>query len=84
MAYAIDNPAPTAIILISGDRDFAYATSVLRHRQYQVILIAPPGTHVSLKSQASVILDWTTDVLGKAALEPPASLGTPVEDCEPP
>ncbi|KAJ7273506.1 NYN domain-containing protein [Mycena haematopus] len=66
LAYAMDHPAPVTLILISGDRDFAYAVSVLRLRRYEVVVISPPlpGAHISLKSQASVYLDWNAEVLG--------------------
>ncbi|KNZ75414.1 hypothetical protein J132_02746 [Termitomyces sp. J132] len=63
LAYAIDNPPPSTIILISGDRDFAYAVSVLRLRRYRVVIISLPGIHTSLKTQASFFLDWNNDVL---------------------
>ena len=65
LTYAIDTPAPATIILISGDRDFVYAVSVLRFRRYNVVVIAPGSAHASLKSRASEILDWDHDVLGK-------------------
>ena len=63
LAFALDNTAPATVILISGDRDFAYAVSVLRNRRYRLVLIAPATAHVSLKSQSSVVLDWNGDVL---------------------
>ena len=63
LAYAIDNPAPSTIVLISGDRDFAYALSILRLRRYQVVLITLPTAHPSLTSQASVRFDWLNDIL---------------------
>lgn len=69
LTYAIDTPAPATIILISGDRDFVYAVSVLRFRRYNVVVIAPGSAHVSLKSRASEILDWDHDVLGKPLRE---------------
>ncbi|KAG6813357.1 hypothetical protein H0H92_011905, partial [Tricholoma furcatifolium] len=62
LAYAIDNPAPSTIILISGDRDFAYAVSVLRLRRYRVMIISLPTVHTSLRMQASTFVDWN-DVL---------------------
>lgn len=71
LAYAIDNAAPSTIVLISGDRDFVYAVSVLRQRRYKIILIAPPSTHVSLRSQASVVFDWNLAILRKNALQCP-------------
>ena len=76
LTYALDTPAPATIVLISGDRDFVYAVSVLRLRRYRVVLVAPLQTHNSLKSQATTVLDWSTDVLGK---EKPSGLPTPGE-----
>ncbi|KAG6876075.1 hypothetical protein C0992_001037 [Termitomyces sp. T32_za158] len=63
--YAIDNPEPSlsTIILISGDRNFAYAMSTLRMRGYRIVLISPNTVHASLKAQASDCLDWYLDVL---------------------
>ncbi|KAG9006731.1 hypothetical protein FRB94_013855 [Tulasnella sp. JGI-2019a] len=63
LAFALDNPAPAVIMLISGDRDFVYAVSVLRHRRYTVVVVIPPhGAHITLKSQANVVLDWKYDI----------------------
>lgn len=67
LTYAIDNPAPATIVLISGDRDFVYAVSVLRLRKYRVVLVAPHCAHASLKSQASAVLNWETDIMGKTS-----------------
>ncbi|KAI0701583.1 limkain-b1-type NYN domain-containing protein, partial [Earliella scabrosa] len=58
MAYAIDNPSPTTIMLISGDRDFVYAVSILSLRQYRIVLLSPRATHISLKAQASAVYHW--------------------------
>lgn len=58
MAHAIDNPAPWTYLLITGDRDFAYAISVLGLRRYDVVLVSPRTAHISLRSQAAVCLDW--------------------------
>ncbi|KAJ6541766.1 NYN domain-containing protein [Mycena capillaripes] len=63
LAYAMDHPAPATVILISGDRDFAYAVSILRLRRYEVVVISLMA-HISLKSQASACLDWNIDVMG--------------------
>ncbi|KAJ7684979.1 hypothetical protein DFH06DRAFT_1157041 [Mycena polygramma] len=65
LAYAMDHPAPATLILISGDRDFAYAVSILRLRKYEVVVMSlpMPGPHISLKSQASVYLDWNVHVM---------------------
>ena len=63
LAYAIDNPAPSTIVLISGDRDFAYALSILRFRRYRIVLIPLPNAHQSLRAQASISFDWVSEVL---------------------
>ncbi|KAG2112858.1 hypothetical protein DEU56DRAFT_200145 [Suillus clintonianus] len=67
LAFSNDHPSPATIILIAGDRDYAYAVSTLRLRQYNVVLIVPPSpnTPQSLESQASVVVDWNFAVLGK-------------------
>lgn len=65
LSFAIDNPAPASVVLITGDRDFAYAVSTLKLRGYTVVLVAPHVcAHASLKAQASVLYDWQDDVLG--------------------
>ncbi|KAJ7738473.1 NYN domain-containing protein [Mycena maculata] len=63
MTYAMDHPAPATLVLISGDRDFAYLVSVLRLRRYEIVVISL-SAHISLKSQASVCLDWNIDIMG--------------------
>jgi hypothetical protein len=63
MAYAMDNYPPSTIILITGDRDFAYLVSTLTLRQYHVVVIVPPNHHSSLTYQASAMLDWNTQIL---------------------
>src|SRR5882757_1796601 len=67
LAFAIDHDSPATVVLIAGDRDYAYAMSTLRHRQYTVVLIVPSGQNVSqsLQSQASVVIDWNYAILGK-------------------
>jgi hypothetical protein len=65
LTYAMDTPPPETLILISGDRDFAYAVSTLRLRQYHVVLLAPSITHASLKAHASAFIDWNCEILGK-------------------
>ncbi|RDB24035.1 hypothetical protein Hypma_008810 [Hypsizygus marmoreus] len=69
LAYAIDTPAPSTILLISGDRDFAYAVAILRLRRYRIVIISLPTVHTSLKAQASIFLDWSADVLGGVIIE---------------
>lgn len=65
MAYAIDVPPPARIVLLSGDRDFAYPMSLIRGRGYQVVLITPPvGAVPILKASANHVSRWRQDVLG--------------------
>ncbi|KAI5899960.1 DUF537-domain-containing protein [Schizophyllum commune H4-8] len=66
LVFALDHPAPATIVLISGDRDFAYVASILRRRMYNVVLIchSTPGPHKSLLQQVSTHIDWNTQVLG--------------------
>ncbi|KAF9533388.1 NYN domain-containing protein [Crepidotus variabilis] len=66
LAYAIDNPAPATMVIISGDRDFAYALATLKLRRYRLVLITLPHAHASLRCQASVCLDWFSDVVTPA------------------
>ena len=63
LAYAIDNPSPSTIVLISGDRDFAYGLAMLRLRRYRVVLITLSNAHPSLRAQASLCFDWISKVL---------------------
>jgi hypothetical protein len=65
LAFAVDHPTPATVILITGDRDYAYAVSTLKLRKYQVILVVPssPHTSPSLESQASLVIDWGAAVL---------------------
>ena len=63
LAYAIDNPAPATIMLISGDRDFAYALSILRFRRYRIVLITLSNAHQSLRAQAAISFDWVSEIL---------------------
>lgn len=65
LAFAIDQPAPATVVLISGDRDFAYPLGTLRNRGYEVVLIVPPiGAVPILEASATVVMSWRQDVLG--------------------
>ena len=76
LAHAIDNSAPSTIVLISGDRDFAYALSILRLRRYRIVLITLSNAHPSLRAQASLCFNWTSDVLG--TVDPTSVLHQPI------
>ncbi|KAG8736509.1 hypothetical protein FRC12_017570, partial [Ceratobasidium sp. 428] len=52
-------PSKTTVVLVSGDRDFAYPLAVLKARRYEVGLIVPPGgAHPALRAQATWVLNW--------------------------
>jgi len=67
LAHAIDNPAPSTVMIITGDRDFAYAISILKLRRYRVVLVTLNNAHPSLTSQASLYFDWNTEILDPVA-----------------
>ncbi|KAJ2930087.1 hypothetical protein H1R20_g7011, partial [Candolleomyces eurysporus] len=46
--YALDNPAPQKVLLVSGDPDLCYGISLLRLRGYQVYLLGPSGSRRNL------------------------------------
>ncbi|KDQ59463.1 hypothetical protein JAAARDRAFT_621930, partial [Jaapia argillacea MUCL 33604] len=76
LAYAIDRPPPATVVVISGDRDFAYAISVLRLRRYRLAVIAPSTNgHCSLKYLASRVVDWDSEVIKKTT--PPVRIIVP-------
>jgi hypothetical protein len=63
IAHALDNPPPATVVLISGDRDFVYAVSILRLRKYNVVLLAPSAVHSSLRQQVTIAYEWPRSVL---------------------
>ena len=74
MAFIKDNPAPATIVLISGDRDFAYLLSTTRWRKYNVVLITNSSmTHESLTAPASLVYDWQSDILKTRPASKPLS-----------
>src|SRR6267154_2575910 len=62
--HAWDTPLPFIFVVVTGDRDLAYAIAKLRMRLYRVVLISPAGSHPDLTSQASDQLDWSRTILG--------------------
>ncbi|KAF9264882.1 hypothetical protein L218DRAFT_900041 [Marasmius fiardii PR-910] len=86
LTFAIDNDCiDSTVLLISGDRDFAYPISILRFRMYQVVVVSPsaPGAHLSLRAQASTFLDWNTEILNnlkdeRLSVDPELSSNNPL------
>ncbi|KAJ3182694.1 hypothetical protein HDU87_008033 [Geranomyces variabilis] len=57
--FALDNPAPAAVVLISNDGDFSYALSLLNGRGYTIGLICSEETPSSvLQSSATAVISW--------------------------
>ncbi|KAI5899957.1 uncharacterized protein SCHCODRAFT_02024849 [Schizophyllum commune H4-8] len=65
LVFALREPAPSTVVLVSGDRDFAYTASILRQRGINVVLVchARPGPHRSLAAQVSECVDWNQTIL---------------------
>jgi hypothetical protein len=64
LSFAIDKRPPALIVLLSGDRDFAYPLGILRNRGYEILLITPPsGATPILEASANYKLRWRQDVL---------------------
>lgn len=79
--FALDNPPPSSIMLISGDVDFAPALHILGQRGYTVILVIPSSVWVSsaLSNAGRFVWDWTSVARGEGfvpsakAFQPPRS-----------
>ncbi|KAH8833613.1 NYN domain-containing protein [Flagelloscypha sp. PMI_526] len=75
MTFCMDHKRHSTIVLLTGDCDFAYPISTIRHRGFQVILISPRGenTHPSLRLQVNEYFLGKTSCpnqpVGPAALE---------------
>ncbi|KAK9056660.1 hypothetical protein SSX86_024022 [Deinandra increscens subsp. villosa] len=65
--FALDNPPPSSIMLISGDVDFSPALHILGQRGYTIILVIPSGVNVSsaLSNAGSFVWDWPSVVRGE-------------------
>ncbi|KAL4555777.1 hypothetical protein LXL04_038405 [Taraxacum kok-saghyz] len=73
--FALDNPPPSSIMLISGDVDFSPALHILGQRGYTVILVIPSGVGVSsaLSNAGSFVWDWPSVVRGEGFVPHPTS-----------
>ncbi|KAI4298468.1 hypothetical protein L6164_032022 [Bauhinia variegata] len=77
--FALDNPPPSSIMLISGDVDFAPALHILGQRGYTVILVIPSGIGVSsaLSSAGKFVWDWPSVARGEGFVPPSKALVPP-------
>ncbi|XP_010259205.1 PREDICTED: uncharacterized protein LOC104598721 [Nelumbo nucifera] len=70
--FALDNPPPSSIMLISGDVDFAPALHILGQRGYTIILVIPAGVGVSsaLSNAGRFVWDWPSVARGEGFVPP--------------
>ncbi|CAN0927886.1 Meiosis regulator and mRNA stability factor 1 [Linum grandiflorum] len=80
--FAIDNPPPSSIMLISGDVDFAPALHTLGQRGYTIILVIPSNVGVSsaLCNAGKFVRDWQSVARGEGFV--PSSKCLPMEEEE--
>ncbi|CAJ2650183.1 unnamed protein product [Trifolium pratense] len=77
--FALDNPPPSSIMLISGDVDFAPALHILGQRGYTIILVIPAGVGVSsaLCNAGKFVWDWPVVARGEGFVPPSKALAPP-------
>ncbi|KAK4401661.1 hypothetical protein Sango_0906800 [Sesamum angolense] len=77
--FALDNPPPSSIMLISGDVDFAPALHILGQRGYIVILVMPSRVGVSsaLSNAGRFVWDWPSVARGEGFVPPGKALLPP-------
>ncbi|KAL7206518.1 hypothetical protein ACSBR2_019270 [Camellia fascicularis] len=77
--FALDNPPPSSIMLISGDVDFAPALHILGQRGYTVILVIPSRVGVSsaLCNAGRFVWDWHSVARGEGFVPPSRALIPP-------
>lgn len=80
--FALDNPPPSSIMLISGDVDFAPALHILGQRGYTVILVIPSGVGVAsaLCNAGRFVWDWPSVARGEGFVPPTKVLIPLVEE----
>ncbi|KAJ0254460.1 putative endonuclease or glycosyl hydrolase [Hirschfeldia incana] len=82
--FALDQPPPSTIVIITGDVDFAPALHVLGQRGYNVVVIIPSGVYVNpaLTSAGKFVWDWQSIVHGEGFVPlPKPRVGTYLMGC---
>ncbi|CAN8252020.1 unnamed protein product [Cochlearia groenlandica] len=65
MLWAMDNPAPANLMLISGDKDFSYALHKLGMKRYNILLARPENASSQpLVVAAETVWLWTSVACG--------------------
>ena len=62
--WALDNPPPSHVLLISGDHYYATAISGLKSRGYDIVLICPTHVATSLLKSVNHSLNWSDVAMG--------------------
>ncbi|GMI88244.1 hypothetical protein like AT2G15560 [Hibiscus trionum] len=76
--FALDNPPPSSIMLISGDVDFAPALHILGQRGYTVILVIPGiGVSSALSNAGNFVWDWPSVARGEGFVPPSKAIMPP-------
>ncbi len=75
MAFAMENPSPAVIVLIAGDRDYAYSVSLLRNHRYSIVILPPPSGADELLQQASFVFH-PNDLFGRQMVALPERTST--------
>ncbi|KAL1329652.1 hypothetical protein HN51_046836 [Arachis hypogaea] len=72
LLFALDNPPPSSIMLISGDVDFARALHILGQRGYTIILVIPSrmGVSSALCNAGMFVWDWPNVARGEGFVPP--------------
>jgi hypothetical protein len=59
-AFALDTPPPATIVLVAGDIDYAMALSVLRTRNYTIVLVTP--SNIPIRCELVDVAHHTYDI----------------------
>ena len=64
LCWALDNPPPSHVLLISGDHYYATTLSDLKSRGYNTLLIRPKLVATSLLESVNHSLKWSDVAMG--------------------